>query len=115
MPLFSIPASIAKGSPYTVTLDKSALFALAAVSSDAFFSDSSNVSRCIVEYNSNPGDQKHYLIFDLSQAAPTAVFQSSAHARSQFLLERVVLEDFDEGTLVVNRADLPVGFDIVLI
>lgn len=115
MPLFNIPASVAKGSPQTVTLDKSALFALAAVSGDAFFSDEANVSRCIVEYNSNPGDQKEYLVFDLSQASPTAIFQVSQHARNSFLLERIVLEDFDEGTFVVERADLPAGFDVVII
>lgn len=115
MPLFNIPASISKGSAQTVTLDKSALFALAAVSADAFFSDESNVKRCIVEYNSNPGDQKEYLVFDLSQASPTAIFQVSTHARGSFLLERLVLEDFDEGTLVVDRADLPAGFDVVTI
>jgi len=115
MPLLSIPASISKGSAQSVTLDKSALFALAAVSGNSYFSNQSNVSRCIVEYNSNPGDQKEYLVFDLSQASPTAVFQVSNRARGSFLLERIVLEDFDEGTLVVDRADLPVGFDVVMI
>lgn len=115
MPLLSMPASVSKGSSQSVTLDKTALFALSAVSGDSYFSIEANVSRCIVEYNSNPGDQKEYLIFDMSQASPTASFLVSEHARDSFLLERIVLEDFDEGTLVVERADLPVGLDVVII
>jgi len=115
MPLFTIPASISKGAAQSVTLDKSALFALAAVSGDAFFSIQTNVKRAIVEYNSNPGNQKEYLVFDLSQTSPTATFQVSARARSNFLLERIVLEDFDQGTLIIDRADLPVGFDVAII
>jgi hypothetical protein len=115
MPLLSIPASVSKGASQSVTLDKSALFALAAVSGDSFFSVQANVKRVIVEYNSNPGNQREYLVFDLSQESPSATFQVSSRARSSFLLERVVLEDFDEGTLVVERADLPVGYDVTII
>jgi hypothetical protein len=115
MPLISIPASISKEASQSVTLDKSALFALAAVSGDSFFSVQANVKRVIVEYNSDPGNQRRYLVFDLSEASPSAVFQVSARARSSFLLERIVLEDFDEGTLVVERADLPVGYDVTII
>lgn len=115
MPFLTIPASISKGASQSVTLDKSAVFALAAVSGDSFFSVQANVKRVIVEYNSNPGNQKEFLVFDLSQESPTAFFQVSSRARSSFLLERIVLEDFDEGTLVVERADLPVGYDVTII
>jgi len=115
MPLISMPASLSKGSSHTITLDKDALFALPVVSADSYFSIQSNASRCIVEYNSNPGDQKHYLIFDLSQASPSAIFTTSEHARGSFLLERIVIEDFDEGTLVIERPNLPVGYDVTLI
>lgn len=115
MPLLTIPASISKETSQVVTLDKSAVFALAAVSNDAFFSVQANVKRVIVEYNSNPGNQKEFLIFDLSQQSPTAAFQVSSRARSSFLLERIVLEDFDEDTLVVQRADLPTGYDVTIV
>lgn len=115
MPLLAIPASISKGASQVVTLDKSAVFALAAVSSDAFFSVQSNVKRVIVEYNSDPGNQKELLVFDMSQETPTANFLVSLRARSSFLLEKIVLEDFDEGTLAIERADLPVGYDVTII
>lgn len=115
MPLLSMPASVSKGTALTVTLDKSALFALAAVSSDSFFSNMTNVKRVIIEYNSDPGNQRKYLIFDVSEESPSAIFETSIHSRSWFLLERVVLEDFDEGTLVIERPDLPVGYDVVTI
>lgn len=115
MPLFTIPASIAKNTQQSVSLDKAALFALASVAANSFFAEPGNVKRAIVEYNSNPGNQKEYLIFDISQESPTAIFKVSEHARSSFLLERVVLEDFDEGSLVIERSDLPVGFDVTII
>jgi hypothetical protein len=115
MPLLSIPASISKGASQTVTLDKSALFALAAISNDSFFSVQANIKRVIVEYNSDPGNQKELLVFDMSEETPVAIIQVSARARSSFLLEKIVLEDFDEGTLAIERADLPVGYDVTII
>lgn len=115
MPLLTIPASISKGAQQIIVLDKSAVFSLAAVSSDSFFSIQSNVKRAIVEYNSDPGNQTEFLVFDLSQESPSASFEVSSRARSSFLLERIILEDFDEGTLVINRSDLPVGYDVVII
>lgn len=115
MPILNTPASISKGASQTITLDKSALFSLAAISADSFFSIQTNVKRVIVEYNSDPSNQREYLIFDLSQESPTAIFEVSSRARSSFLLERIVLEDFDEGTFVVERSDLPVGFDVTVI
>lgn len=115
MPLLTIPASVSKGASQSVTLDKNALFSLAAISSDPFFSIQTNVKRVIIEYNSDPSNQRVYLIFDISESSPTATFHASNHARRTFLLEKAILEDFDEGTLVINRADLPVGFDVEVI
>lgn len=111
MALLTIP-SVVKGTAVSVTLNKTELFALSAVAADAFFSNSTNVKRCVIEYNSDPGNQREILDFDLSQASPTASMLISINARDSFLLERLVLEDYDGGVLVVERANLPSGLDV---
>lgn len=109
--LLTIP-SVVRETTATITLNKQDLFSLALVSSDPYFSIEANVKSCVVEFNSEPGNQKKVLRFDLSQASPSASLLLSAKAKDSFLLERVVLEDNDAGTLVLKREDLPSGLDI---
>ena len=113
MALLTIP-SITKGTAASVSLNKSDLFALAAVAADAYFSDSDNVKRCVIEFNSDPGNQRKILQFDLSQASPSASLLISSFGRDSYLLERLVLEDNDGGVLILERSELPSGLDISL-
>lgn len=113
MPLLTIP-SIAKGTSATIELNKTNLFTLAAVAADAYFSDPANVKLCIVRFDSDPGNQSRTLQFDLSQATPSASILLSARARSSFLLDRLTLVDYDGGTLVISRSQLPSGLDIAI-
>jgi len=103
-----------KGAPGLVTLDKSALFALSAVQSDAYFSNQMNVSRALFVFEAT-GGQMEVLNFDLSNETPSDTFSLSSRARDSFLLKRVILEDFDGGSLVVDRTELPAGLDIAAI
>lgn len=114
MPLLTLPSSPAKGQSYSISLSKADLFALAAVTADSYFATQANVQTCVVEFNSSPGNQKVVLSFNLSQAEPSAGFVTSLRARSSFLLERVILQDFDGGSLVIERSQLPSGLDITL-
>lgn len=109
--LLIIP-SVTKGQPATIQLSKVDLFALSSVVADSYFSDQSNVKSCVIEYNSNPSDQKKVLRFDLSQQTPSSAVFMSETARDEFWLEHVILEDFDGGTLVLTRNELPSGLDI---
>jgi hypothetical protein len=113
MPLLTIP-SIVKGVSAAITLDKPTLFSLSSVLADPYFSVQANVKKCIVEYNSDPANEREVLEFDLSQTSPSANFFVSVKARNSFLLERIILEDFDNGTLVIERAALPSGLDVTL-
>jgi hypothetical protein len=113
MPLLNIP-SISKGIAASVTLDKPTLFSLSSVLADPYFSIQANVKKCVVEYNSEPANQREILEFDLSQLSPSASFLVSDKARSSFSLERIILEDFDNGTLIIERASLPSGLDITV-
>lgn len=112
MSLLSIP-SVTKGESAIVTLNKSELFSLSAVSSDPTFSIQANVKKCIVEYGSNPGNQKKVLQFDLSQSSPSASLFLSLKARDAFNIDRLILEDFDGDTLLVERSQLPSGLDFL--
>lgn len=106
--LLTIP-QITKGSPATVSLSKSALFDLV---SDDYFSTQSNVSKATVVYMSSTGNQREILTFNLADESPQATFHLSVHARSTFLLSRLILEDFDGGTLTLKREQLPTGLDV---
>ena len=114
MSFLTIPSPITKDTVHTITLNKSTLFALSAISSDAYFSVQDNVKRIIIEYNSDPGNQRRTLVFDMSQATPTASFKVSARARSSFLIEKIILEDFDEGKLVLSGSQIPSGLNITI-
>lgn len=115
MALLTIPTQpLAKNVDHEILLDKTSLFAIGAVSVDEYFAVAANVKTCIVEFNSDPGNQKEVLSFDLSQASPMANFRVSLRARSSFLLERLILEDFDGGTLILSRSQLPGGLDITI-
>lgn len=113
MALLTIP-SVTKGTAVSVSLNKTDLFALAAVAADAYFSVQSNVKRCIIEFNSDPGNQRKILDFDLSQVAPTASFLVSLRGRDSYLFERMFLEDNDGGLLILERSQLPSELDISL-
>jgi hypothetical protein len=109
--LLTIPYAI-KGASTTITLSKSDLFALALVQADSYFSNAAHVRRAFFVYESSPGNQKEILKFDLSQSTPATSLLVSEHARDVFLLAKIILEDFDGGSLVINRSDLPTGNDI---
>jgi hypothetical protein len=111
--LLNIP-SIQKNTTIQIFLNKEELFSLPLVLSDSYFSISSNVKTCYVEYNSDPGNQRHILKFDLSQNSPSDSIVFSSTARSLFLLDRIILEDFDKGTLIIERSNLPSGLDITV-
>lgn len=111
MSLLILPI-IEKGSSASINLNKSALFNLAPVVADSWFSNATNVKRCVVEYNSVVGNQSKQLIFDLSQTSPIDSIYFSPRARDEFRLERVILEDFQGGVLIIERSSLSSSLDI---
>jgi hypothetical protein len=95
--------SVSKGSVSTVSLSKNELFNLF---SDDYFSIQSNVKTARVVYVSSSGNQKEILTFDLSEETPQTEIEVSVHARDGFLLNFIILEDFDGGTLTIMRSQL---------
>lgn len=115
MALLTIPA-ITKGAEATVTLTKSDLIALAPVVASSWFSASSNANIASVKviYKSTAGNQKKSLFFDFSQTTPSSKVLFSTHARSTFAISKIIVQDFDQGTLVIQGSDIPSGLNINL-
>jgi hypothetical protein len=97
---------LTKGSPTTVTLSKTDLVAVSKVSSDAYFSDSSNWKKVMIFFESSVGNQSKMLTFNATQSVPTAILSTSGKARDSFVVKSVVIHDFDGGSLELTRSDI---------
>lgn len=113
MPIITKPSDIDKNVSATFSLDKSALAAHPTVTADSYFSDSSNWSKVILFYTSNPGNQKEIVEFDATLASPTANFLVSNKALDIFEINQILIKDFDNGYLLIPRSALTVAeFDV---
>jgi hypothetical protein len=65
-------------------------------------------------YDSNPGNQKEILRFNLSEAFPSDSFEVSAYSRNSFELIKIILEDHDGGSLTIQGGLLPAGLNILV-
>jgi len=111
MPIISKP-SVTKGTPFTMSLDKSALAAHSMVSADSYFSDSSKWGKVIVYYKNAEGQRKA-VSFDPSVSSPSKSVVFSQYARSSFQVSKVVIFDKEGGSLKIPRANLTASeFDI---
>lgn len=107
MALLTFSSTPVKGGTVTVTLDKSYLVSMQAVSiSDSYFTDPLNIKDVVVVYESEPGKQKYNLNFDFSQAEPSCELEISANARNNFYFTKIVLNDFEGDKLKLSREQI---------
>lgn len=95
MALLNYPSLVLKGLPFTFTLDKTALAGL--VTGDAYFQDQANWSKVVVRFKSATLNQREVLVFNASEATPSYTFEISDKALSDFVVESVMIYDFDNG------------------
>lgn len=114
MALIEGTTGITKGTAAALTLNKATLFALAPVLADAYFSVQANVEKVRVIYRSTLGNQQKIVSFELSQATPTSNVFFSLKARNAFEIYKIILQDYDEGLLVLQGNDIPAGLGITL-
>jgi len=116
MSILTKPAVISKGTPALFTLNKSELAALSAISSDSYFSDSTNWSQIYLFYKSVEGNQTETVSFDARNLSPSAFFDVSLQARNAFTLQNILIFDFDNAAHVVKREQIPAAttFDVTL-
>lgn len=106
MALITYTPSPAKATSCLVELDKSILFAINSISSDAFWSDNTNIQTIVVWFKSVEGGEDKVLRMDPLQATPSASMAISATARDSFQLKAIMLLDFDDGRLILKRETL---------
>jgi hypothetical protein len=110
--LLNIP-SVVKGVPAIITLNKSELFSLSAISNDTFFSIESNVKSCLFEFTSNPGNQTHVLIFNLLNNSLTSKICLSTKARDLFELSRIILIGKENDVFFIEKNQIPFQITII--
>lgn len=94
-------------------LSKASLAALPVVAADLYFSNTANWNKVVVYYKSAVGNQKEIVEFDATQASPAADFLVSDKARDNFEVQKIVIQDFDNGNFQILRELLTVAeFDI---
>lgn len=115
MAIISKPQVIYKGVPATITLFKNNLISNHIVSANSRFSSFSNWKDVYITYVSSEGNQRITVNFDTQDGFQSGVFSASERARSSFLVESIVIADFDGEILKVSRSELNVlEFDIQL-
>lgn len=115
MPIITKPGSVVKDTANSFSLSKSSLAALSVVSSDAWFSQTSNWKKVRVNYISSVGNQFISVIFDATQANPTGTFYAMSPCRDNFEVFNIVIEDFNRGSLkidssLLNKSEFSVSF-----
>lgn len=115
MSIINKPNTIQKNNPTQFTLNKSILSLVPLIASDTYFSDISNWKQVLMYYKSNSGKQKEVLRFNAELPLPIASFLISPKAKNNFEIQKIIIMDFDNGYLVLNRSDITTSqFDIDL-
>lgn len=102
---FLTSPSVLKGQPTSFTLDKELLALIPKVELDLFFKQPSNWKRVTVQFKNAQG-QEEVLVFNPSDAVPTATFSVTENARSDYQITRVIIQDHDNGVFPLVRSDL---------
>lgn len=114
MSIITKPSSIVKGAEASITLNKVDLVSVvASMGTDAYYEDSSNWSKVILQYGSSTGNQKEIMSFDATQSSPTSTFLVSDKALDIFEVHKIIIVDFDGGVFSIPRSELVTAeFDI---
>lgn len=113
MPIITKPENVEKNTNNIFTLNKSDLLLNSQVAASPYFSDSNKWSRVELYYMSSTSNQSERVIFDPTQTIPQGIFRASIYADDVFLIDNIIIYDFDSGSLRVERRTLNTSdFDI---
>jgi hypothetical protein len=112
MALLNYSSPPAKGLTVTVTLDKNILVSIAAIKSDAWWTnDDENIVQVIVTLKTSPGNGKIVLNFDFAQNPCIAQLTLPLYCRDVLQISKIVLVDTMGDKISINRgqiiADIP--------
>jgi hypothetical protein len=102
-------APVLKGVASQFSINKSELLSLPIVQADDYFSEPLNWNLIKVVYMSSEGKQYEIVEFDAKIQTPVGNFLVSDKARDLFQVQKVVIFDFDNGFLEIQRSQLTVA------
>jgi hypothetical protein len=101
------PLAPTKGTPLVVTLNKENLrtdTALQAAADSYFTTDTTKWKKVSIEMKSNVGEQSKTMVFDATQATPTAEFLLSTTSRDTWEVADTTIYDFDGGFIKLRTS-----------
>jgi len=106
---------IDKGIVRQFTLDKTALAAAPKVAASGYYSSPSIWKTVELNYKTDYGNQIKTIVFDATQALPSADVLVSITQIGTLIFESLIIHDFDNGFLSLERADITVAqFDMLI-
>ncbi len=108
--------TVLKGVPNQFTLDIDELAALVTDPAKAYYADTAHWYKVTVFYLNTSGTQSEKITFNPSHDPCIKNFLVSAFALESFLVDKIVITDFDNGKHTIPRVDLPTEeFDVIFI
>ena len=98
--------TVVKGVQAQFTLSRTLLSEHPMISGDSYFQDVDNWYRINLVYKSSVGSQYEIVEFDATINIPVGKFLVSEKARDVFQIEKLVILDFDGGSLEIPRSSL---------
>jgi hypothetical protein len=106
MSIITKSSPIAKDAPITFTLDKAALAALPVVVASAWYGDSANWKKVLINYKSTTDNERIIVQFDATQATPSSTFLAISPSKDVFEVSSIYIIDFNQGALSVPASSL---------
>lgn len=106
--LFERPA-MSKGSQVTTTLTRSGLLTIDKVINDEYFSNTDKWKEVSLHWEGvgTENSQNKTLTFNGMATSDQKILRVSAKARANFNISVIVITDFDQGRLTINRDEIP--------
>lgn len=106
MAIITKPTVMTKGFPALFTLDKDALAAVPSVAASAYYSDTTNWKKVVLNYVGDGIAQFHTVVFDATQTTPTGYFLASEKSVDVYNILSISIVDFDNGNFRVPNTEL---------
>ena len=109
------PTLILKDEPNTIRISRAAIKAIPLVTAHPYFKKVRNWKHIAVHYMSQPENQQEVILFDGSQSEPEGILAVSPRAHNIFILEAIVLHDYDNGWLTIPKELITEANDMELV
>ena len=95
---------VVKGEPAEFILDMNDVMFLPEVLADSYFSNTHNWKEVTFHYSTEDKLQKETIIFNIDTGK--GIFEVSDFARGSFLIQAIMIHDFDNGKIPIKRSSI---------